>query len=347
MYSSKLRKEGLGRARRNFVFLVIFFLCGGAFYYYYPQISFYLLGNVFLRLENHAQKIEEDILSSGVPEKEIFNDIKRIRELSELSKEEAPLDPLSYYYVGLLNFYELCLRLDQGQDSLLFIAGRGFLPEHKDMIDLEARSILPIVKKVLLSMRRALALQPDFLHNERAHTILSYVSLLFTGRTDLRELERIQQFGTKLVDPSPLLARVRDWTSLAFYAQLGRKKELYTFMKNLRNKEKETKSKKKGDDEKVSIHPAYLSLDPFASLLILCYTFYQARDYIGALRYARSLEAKKEIPPFMQLEALRMQAEIIYLQRGKQAAKGYFDRAYAVSEGKDSFIKTRIEEIYP
>ena len=342
MYSStKAKQARIRRRRRNFILAFVLFFCGGAFYVYYPQISFYFLSNVFLRLENHAQKIEEDILSENVSQQDILDTIKRVGDLAKLSKDEEPLDPLAHYYAALLHFYELCLRIDQGQDSLLLLTGRAFLPRHKDTLDIEPRSILPLVKKIILSMRRALAIKADFLHNERAHIILSYSSLLFTGRTDSRELRRIQE--SKLTDPSPLLAKVRDWVSLAFYAQLGKKKELYRFVKQLRDKEKQLESEKERPDTKSIAH---LRLEPAAALLLLCHGFYQARDYIGALRYARLVKSKSELSEAMQVEALRMQAEIFYIQRGKAAAKPYFELAYNASNKQDDFIKERMQEIY-
>ena len=226
MHPSKVKQARTRRGRRNFILTLVVFLCGSAFYLYYPQISFYLTGNVFLRLENHAQKIEEDILSANVsPEEDVLDNLRYVRDLAKFSKDEDSANPLAHYYVGLLDFYELCLRLDQGQTSLLLLTGRGFLPQHKETVDMEPIAILPLIKRVILSMRRALAVKADFLHSERAHIILSYSSLLFTGRTDLREYRRIKE--NKLTDPSPLLARIRDWLSLAFYVQLGKKKRAH------------------------------------------------------------------------------------------------------------------------
>ena len=341
MHSSKVKQARVRRDRRNFTLAFVLCLCGASFYYYYPQISFYFLSNVFLRLENHAQKIEEDILSPNVPGQDILDALGRVRDIAKLTKDDDPANPLAHYYMGLLDFYELCLRLDQGQISLLLLTGRGFLPQHKATLDIEPKSVLPLVKKVILSMRRALAIKPDFLHNERAHIILSYASLLFTSRTDLRELRRIQE--NKLINPSPLLAIARDWLSLAFYAQLGRKKELSKFITQLRDKEKQLKSKKTEQDPKTISH---LRLEPAAAFLLLCHGFYQAQDYIGALKYARLVKFNSDSSEYMRVEALRMQAEIFYIQRGKAAAKAYFDLAYAASNKEDNFIKERMKEIY-
>ena len=342
MYPSKVKQARARYARRNFILVLVAFLCGGAFYLYYPQISFYLIGNVFLRLENHAQKIEEDILSSNVPGEDILDNLKRVRDLAKISKDENSTDPLAHYYVGLLDFHELCLRLDQGQTSLLLLTGRGFLPQHKDTVAMEPIAILPLIKRVILSMRRALAIEANFLHSERAHIILSYSSLLFTGRTDLREYRRIKE--NKLTDPSPLLARIRDWVSLAFYVQLGKKKEILSFIRQLREKEEQLEPNKEEQDAKTISH---LRLESAATLLLLCYGFYQAKDYIGALRYARLVKSKSEISESMRLEALRMQAEIIYTQRGKVAARPYFETAYTASNKQDDFIKARMRELYP
>lgn len=341
MYTSKVKQARMRRDKRNLILLLVLLLCGFTFYYYYPKISFYFLGNVFLRLENHSQKIEEDILSYRIPEEDILESLERIHDLAKFSKENDPADPLAHYYIGLLHFYELSLRLDQGQQSLLLLTGREFLPQHKNSTKLEPISILPLLRKIILSMRRALAIKADFLHSERADIVLSYASLLFTGRTDLRELRRIQE--NKLLDPPPLLGIVRDWLSLAFYAQLGRKKELSNFLAQLAAKEKQSKSQEDGQRAKVVSH---LRMDHIPALLLLCHGFYRARDYIGALRYARLVQSNPKSSETMRVEALRMQAEIFYIQRGKKAAKHYFDLAYKASNKKDDFIKERIKEIY-
>ena len=102
---------------------------------------------------------------------------------------------------------------------------------------------------------------------------------------------------------------------------LAKKKELIGFIRQLRDKEKQLELNKEEQDAKTISH---LRLESAANLLLLCYGFYQAKDYIGALKYARLVKSKSKISEFMRLEALRMQAEIIYTQRGKVAGQALF-----------------------
>ena len=314
-------------------------------YIYYQQITYYFISDVYLRLEENSQKIEAKLSSHNVSHKRVLESIKKFRDLAELNKKNSPLEPLAHYYLGLFYFYELILRIPYNQRSLLDLTGKGFLPQHIPITFLlKKKAILPIVKKVILSMRISLAIKSDFFYSTQAKIILSYATLIFTGRTDLRELRRIRDL--EIVEISALLHQIKDWTRLAFYAQLGKIKLLNKQIAEIRTRNKDAKPRTKDNN---SIN--HIELNSAEKSLLLCHALYHAKEFLRSLHYARMIIRKySKDSKYIYLDAMRMEAEIFYIQRGKLAARHYFEKVLAASKKENDtmlyFIKSRIKEIY-
>ncbi len=331
------------RNKKRKVWLPVFLSCAlflviAWVYAYFPQLSFYFITNAFARLEKHTEKLEVRLLSLNEEPYDTLESIEQVRKLAKLTQKNNPTNALSHYYEGLFFFYELYLLLPlDDQISLMELTGRGFLPQQIEFSRIAKKSILPLTKKVILSMRRALAIQPDFFHKKKAELSLSYATLLYTGRTDLRDFRRIQE--TEKIELPPFWAKYREWLSIVFYCQLGKNNELFNLIGRYPFPVKKNQNKKETNGA--------LQLRPTIANLILSHGYYGARDYIRSLKYARRANSLAEGSTKIQAEAFRMEAEIFYVQKGEKQAQKYFERAYLASEKKDVFIQDRIKELYP
>ncbi len=332
------------------LFLFPFFTAIVLVYLYLPQLSFHFFSDTFLRLEEHAQKLEDYILSGTEQPQKIVDELKRARLFVGLSKNNHPLDPLGYYYSALFDFYELYFRLPLNQDSLIELCGRGFLPRQTRYIDIAPVSISHLARNALLSARKALALDADFTYANQTHLIISGASLLYTERTDLRELQRIQELQQAKL--SLVFSRFRDWLSIAFYIQLGKKNLLFKLMDEIKQQKQKAKAASIAlvQDNLAKAGPkqtfSRLYLRPYMHALLLCYGSYRAKSYVQALKFANLVKSMPGSPENVRTEGLRMKAEIFYIQRGARVARPYFEKAYFNSDSKDHFLKERMIELY-
>ncbi len=347
MYS-KEKKQGPSRIFWSIIFVLFVLVTGPSLYYFWPELSFAFLENVYARLEHHSRSIESALANPKDFPKETLQMIHEAQALALLKQRKTPEKGLSYYYVSLFYFYELALRLPfDDQHALIRLTGRAFMPEERKIPGIKPVSIEALAAKSVINMRKALALEEEdsFLRKSQAHLILAYGTFLYTGRTDLRDLHRIQAHAEQKL--SPVLERCRLWLSIVFYSLLQRKKELVSLLAKVsaKNPSKEALvTEKLGPQMQQSHHT--LSFPLAVVRLLLCHGFYHAKDYNAALAFARDIQTMPNIQKHLIAESLRMEAEILYAQRGAQAAQGYFEQALIASGNKDTFIQERIQALY-
>ena len=86
-----------------------------------------------------------------------------------------------------------------------------------------------------------------------------------------------------------------------------------------------------------------LQLDENVRDLVLCHAHYFARDFLPALRLARSVKNRASAPDILRVEAVRMEAEVFLLQRGPGPACFFFEEAARI--GEDEFVTDRISQV--
>ena len=323
-------------SKRPFIILFLIILLISiiaSIYSLYPTLSYYFISNTYLRLENNALRIEKRILAANEPIQVILNSLEQANKLTELTVKKNSDEALAYYYAGLFYYYELFLRVNQDEKSLIDLCGRGLLPVHVKIIEqnlIVVKPILPLARKVIVMMNKALAIEPNFIRKVQAKLILSYSYLILTGRTDKKFLKYIEE--VKNIELTPLLNSSFEWVSIAYYSLLGMKKELIDFF-NYYN---------------TNINKISLKLDENSRDFLLAQGLYFSKDYISALKSLNKILAHKDTntPKYLLTEILRLEAEITLIQRGKLAAKPLFEKAFVSTEKKDEFIAERINEIY-
>ncbi len=318
-----------------FSFLLVVF-SGWLGYYLYPSVSYYFVSNTYLQLENNALRIEKRLLSQNESISSLLSSIEQAKKLTEITLKKKSDEALVHYYLGLFYYYELFVRVVQDQKSLIELSGRGLLPVHTKFgkTEIEIKPISPLSHKIMVTMNQALALEPNFIRNKQAKLLLAYSSLLFTGRTDKKMLAYINEL--KNIEFTPLLTLTYEWVSISYYSLLGQKKELLELLLPLKDHQIEK-------DKKETNH---LYLQTNAIELLLAEGLFHSKDYMASLKYIRNILSAKEMPNYILVETLRIEAEIALIQRGASIAHSLFEKAYEASEKKDMYIADRIKEIY-
>ena len=343
------------RGRRVVWTLAVLGLLGGAgvaAYVYGPQLYYSLTGDALVRLEKRSAEFEARLAgwdgdNAAIPG--LLAELDEIRRIAEIQERNSPASAYVYYYQGLLDFYELIVRVPLNGPSLMQLTGRGYLPLQKSMDGLPEIAIPKLSQRIARHMRKALALDPGFAQRDSAYLVLVYGDLFFTERTDenLRLLLSEHIIGGEV---SPGLERYRDWIGLALFALSGRKQELQNLVQAIEaatNQAARPAGATEGADAEQSAAVAAaqnrLNLDENVRDLVLCHGYYFARDYLPALRLAREVKNRPDAPEILRVEAVRMEGEIFLLQRGPAAACFFFEEAARM--GDDDFVTERINTI--
>lgn len=331
----------LGRGALLLRLCLALLLTGGAAgaYFYWPQLYFHFTGSALGQLQQRSEEAERRLLDPKEDQKQLLAFFDETHQLINTAEAGRGASAWLCFYRGLFNLYELFLRVSHDSTSLIELTGRGFVPLQKELGDKNV-SLLQLGRKIAIPMRKALALSPDLQEAPTAHLALVYGNLFLSGRTDKRDLRRLEE--SREIRLSPLRERYRNWMQIAFYALFGQERALTLL---LQHKEQEHKGREhKGREEIERERDLLLPLSTPEQEMLLCHAHYYARKYVEALRFARRAKRRSETPLHLVVEATRMEAEIFYLQRGSSAAIPYLRKALEFTEGRDSFIKKRLEQ---
>ncbi len=288
-------------------------------YLYGPRLYYRYSDDPMARMERRAAGVLKLYAEGASPDVLVKQVDESLTVLGILEKDYAA-EPLMQYYFGFFEFFEILVRTDPTAGTLVQLAGRGYLPVSRDVGVPRKRSLSALGRRVSVRMRRAVALKPDFGREPVAHLALLYGDLFYTARTDrvLQEhLARIQRQALPVE-----LHGAYDWMALLLDVVAGDGARL----------EKRLAQKKGG-----------LLVESGDAALLSCYAAFQAARYLDALRLARGLQGNPEL--FRQVEALRMEAEVFWKQRGGRAARPYFEQALRKAGGNDPFLAGRIRQI--
>lgn len=329
---------------------------GGAGYLYGPQLYYGLTGDALVRLEKRTDEFETRLLAwdggnAAIPG--MLAELDEIRRIARIQERNSPAAGWVYYYLGLVDFFELVVRVPLNGPSLMQLTGRGYLPLQKSLEAVPETAIPRLSKRIARNMRKALALDPGLNHRDAAYLLLAYGDLFFTERTD-RNLKIF--LSEHIIDGEvpPALERYRDWFGLALYALSGSKLEMQKLVQEIEAAGVASAAADAPPNPNDSAPPApalskpagnstRLRLDENVRDLVLCHAYYFARDFLPALRLARSVKFRSSAPDILRVEAVRMEAEIFLLQRGPGAACFFFEEAARI--GQDEFVTERINSV--
>lgn len=318
------------------LFLIpILIILGLTGYFYGPRLYYQLSEDPLTRLERRSQHYESRLLSGAALLPEQYDYIQNTETIINVLQKDRPLVAEIHYYRGLFRFYDLLLRLPLNARSLLALTGREILPVHLPLEKPEPVSIIPLAARCSRIMRKALALDPDFKVRSMALLAIVYGDLFSTARTDPGLLNRIVEIDVEQIRPA--LLPYYDWIALAIFSLKGEYQKLQILLEKM-----EKSGAPKSPDQ--PLHR--LKLTANEALLLRCIGAWRARDYILALQLARRISADPKAPPAIKIEALRLEGEIFIKQRGLEAGRKYFQQALELSEGKDDFIKSRMETLF-
>ncbi|MBW7858051.1 MAG: hypothetical protein H3C43_07155 [Leptonema sp. (in: Bacteria)] len=217
-------------------------------------------------------------------------------------------------YGAFFDFAELLFYLQLDQESLLQLAGPGFLPPVKEI---SIESFREKAKHAAILARKSLAIDPNPNIKQKSDLILIEVlsDLLFNERTDPYLFERLANIDRSNVRSA--LQPVVNYTILALSAQ-------------------------KGDIKTVNL----LIQDGFENevqQLIRVYTQFHGRDYIQSLQNARLMLNQPSINANNRSEAARIIGEIFAIQSGPAAGLPYLILAQDLREKPSPLLTEQIE----
>ncbi len=302
---------------------------GWTAYRYGPAIYYQFSGDAIVRLQKRIEGYEARFLHASDDPEEYYAQIEDIRRILNLVERENPAQAEVQYFQGILDFYELTLRVRFDGESLVQLTGRGYLPPDMPGLNLPVMKTSDLAHRASRRMRRALALSPDFKFAASAGMVISYGDLLFTGRTDPVLFDLMKK--VKINEMPESYRPMAVWMSLALFALQGRRTELLALSADL---------EKLKDTERHRILPG-----PDALKLVVAHGALQAKDYLLALDLARKVRADDKAPDPIRAEAVRVEAEVFLAQNGPDAARPYFEEAKKIAGGKDPFLDERIKAI--
>ncbi|MCR9140789.1 MAG: hypothetical protein NXI24_00855 [bacterium] len=329
---------------------------GAAAYRYGPQLYYSVTGDALVRLEKRTDAFGRQLLAwdggnDALPG--MLAELDEVRRIAKIQERNSPAEADVYFYLGLIDFYELVVRVPLSGPSLMQLTGRGYLPLQKSLESVPEAPIPRLSKRISRNIRKALALDPGLDRRDAAYLMLAYGDLFFTERTD-RNLQMILSEFIAGDQVTPALERYRDWIGLALFALSGNKQEIRQLVQQIDAASAVAPAPPvvpaAADDpppaeaEPAPAAPATrLQLDENIRDLVLCHAHYFARDFLPALRLARTVKYRATAPDILRVEAVRMEAEIFLLQRGPGAACFFFNEAARI--GSDDFVSERISAV--
>ncbi|MEQ9365478.1 MAG: hypothetical protein RIF32_14625, partial [Leptospirales bacterium] len=192
----------------------------GAAYLYGPQLYYSVTGDALVRLEKRTDEFGKQLLlwdggNGAIPG--MLAELDEIRRIARIQERNSPAEAEVYFYLGLIDFYELVVRVPLNGPSLMQLTGRGYLPLQKSLEAVPETGIPRLSQHISRNIRKALALDPGLERRDAAYLMLAYGDLFFTERTD-RNLQMILSEFIVDGDVGPTLERYRDWIGLALYA---------------------------------------------------------------------------------------------------------------------------------
>jgi len=255
-------------------------------------------------------------------------------------EREKPANAEVYYYYSLINYYEILVRVPLNGPSLLRLTGRSYLPDSPEGLNLPPVSISALSQETAALARNSLAIDPDPPYTSRLKAALSLSELLATGRTDPHLLS--VTLSIKREDLTKTMTYTNDWMRWALFALQGKANEL----------EQELNDRKMLQDQVVAQPPDahsidHMSLDVNESRLLMSHACLNAKDYIRALNFARMVKYSTSTEQIWKVDATRMEGEIFLVQNGPGAAAQYFEEALKLSDGKDAYVRERLQAVAP
>ncbi len=335
--------------------LLLALLAGGgaAAYRYGPQLYYSVTGDALVRLEKRTDEFGRQLLAwdggnAAVPG--MLAELDEVRRIARIQKRNSPAAAEVYFYLGLIDFYELIVRVPLNGPSLMQLTGRGYLPLQKSLDSVPEIAVPRLSQRISRNVRKALALDPGLDRRSAANLMLAYGDLFFTERTD-RNIRLILEEHVMSGEVQPALERYRDWLGLALYALSGARPETRKLVAEIQAAlpaaELDGAPTDAADEPPIAapgpVAGVRLGLDENVRDLVLCHAHYFARDFLPALRLARSVKYRASAPDILRVEAVRMEAEVFLLQRGPGPACFFFEEAARI--GEDEFVTDRISQV--
>lgn len=292
-----------------------------------------ILGSADSRIQKRLVLFEQEFQKPGREPKDLLDVIESTRKIVQLMEKEKPAHAEVYYYYSLLNYYELLVRVPLDGTALLRLTGRGFLPDMPEGSTLPPASVSALAQEASAYARKSLAIEPGRDYVSKLNTALILGELLSTGRTDPHLLN--VTLAVKSEDLTLTMKQSHDWIRFALFALQGKSAIL----------EQELTQGKyliEGPDR-----PVDLILDVHEARLLMAHACFQAKDFNRTLMYARAVKTHPQAERIWKVDATRVEGDVFLVQNIPLAARGFYEEALRLAEGKDDFIAQRIESLGP
>lgn len=303
-------------------------------YIYGPVLYHRYSGDSQYRIEQQNIKWARKIHSTKYDPLSLIDEITQAQKVVEIIQNNKPMDANVRILGAMLIFYKMMIRMPVNDDNLMQLTGRGYMPASRK-IQNEKTSTTPVqsAKKLMVTVRRAFAIDPELDHKNQANLLILYGDFIFTGRTDPHLLVRLDQIKSDELPDH--LKPWYQWIAIALYTLMGETQKSREIIKSIAST----------DNSKQTVASQNLFLSEANRQLILCHGFYYSKRYLQALQQARFVKNNKLLTPSIRAEAARMEAEIFLIQRGKASARYFFLQALEIGKIGDPFIQSRIDEI--
>jgi hypothetical protein len=292
-----------------------------------------ILGSADSRIQKRLALFEEQYQKQGRAPRELLDIIESTRKIVQLMEKEKPAHAEVYYYYSLLNYYELLVRVPLDGTALLLLTGRGYLPDMPEGSALPPASIPALAQEASAFARKSQAIEPGKDYTSRLNTALILGELLSTGRTDPHLLS--VTLSVKGEDLTRTMKQSHDWIRFALFALQGKSAVLEQELT-------ENKYLTEGPDR-----PADLILDVHESRLLLAHACFQAKDYNRTLMFARQVKMHPQAERIWKVDATRVEGDVFLVQNIPLAARGFYEEALRLAEGKDDFIAQKLDALSP
>ena len=306
------------------VLILIFFS-----YHYGTEIYYRWTGDPIGRLQKQFERVETKLPPNQGDVVSIYEILRNNRKILKFLAKDRPLSAEVYYLLGLDSFYELMIRIPPTSKSLVQLCSREILPipiEHDGMPN---ASITSIAFNITKNLRRSFSLDPSYKKRNRAIFALMYGDFFYTARTDPLLFRSLEQINSD--EMTDAFIPHYQWMAIGLYTIGGKEEDFLKFINTI------SSNKEKGRRQ--------LEISQGELMLLQAITSFKAKNYLVSLRIVRQMKEIENISEELIVEALRLEGEIFYIQRGAESALPFFREALKLAGGEDFLIQQRIEEL--
>ena len=334
------------------IFILLALIVGGSlsmYYLYqlYQRISI-ARGDMFLRLERRAGVFEKKYQSQPMAYQEHFRYIQESQSLVKKAIDRDTTKSYPYYYQATFYFYEIILRTSIDLKSLYEILSRSFIPPPRNALQFgekaekeseainlsenqrkQEKQLVDLGEKLLHGVNKVFALGDSDINVNQGQIFFLIGKLLYTGRIDQHDLKRIQSISS-YTPQSPISSYYLTWLRIVYYAYFQDRS--FDFAQEIKKLEISSSWEK--------------PIAPFVDwqMILLAQIYFKLKKYNHAYDIAQKLTSQAGISPYFQQEAHLLKAQILYVQRSKEVALPYLEKAYEFSQFQDTYIKKYLEE---